>query len=87
MRKIFEMGNTVKLVTECPDEVEKHGFIENFLALSPVAIGVSAASLQCVMKILMDLIRAYHLLQRDQVMVILDEEQSVETAGMMATLL
>ena len=73
LRKIFEMGTTVRLVKECPDEIEQHGFNENSMALTPVAMLVSAASLSYVMTILLDLIKAYDLVQRDQVMAIVDE--------------
>ena len=68
MRKIFEMGTTVRMVREFPDEIEKHRFNENFMALTPVAMVVSAASLSYVMTILLNLIKAYDPVQRDQVM-------------------
>ena len=48
---------------------------------------MAAASLPHVITILLDLIKAYDLVQRDQVMAIFDEEHSVATAGMVATLL
>lgn len=40
-----------------------------------------------VMKILLDLIKAYDLIQRNQVLEIVGEEHSVATAGMVAPLL
>ena len=87
LRKIFEMGTTVRMVRECPDELEQYGFNEKSMALTPVAMVVSAASMSYVMTILLDLIKAYDLVQRDQVMAIVDEEHSFDTAGMVASLL
>lgn len=43
LRKTFKMRTTVKLVTECPDKVEKHGFNKMSMELTPVAMVVSAA--------------------------------------------
>ena len=87
IRKIFEMGTTERLVRESPDEIQQYGFNEKSMALTPVALVVSAASLRYVLTILLDLIKAYDLVRRDQVMAIVDEEHSTETAGMVATLL
>ncbi|KAL3917254.1 MAG: hypothetical protein SGILL_004801 [Bacillariaceae sp.] len=81
------MGTTVRLVRECPDELEQHGFNEKSMALTPIALVVSAASLRYVLTILLDLVKAYDLVQRDQIMDVVDEEHSVETAAMVATLL
>lgn len=78
------MGTTVNLVSECRNELEQYG---KFIALAPVAMVVPAASMHYVMTILLDLIKAYNLVQRDEVMAIVDEEHNVETAGMVATLL
>lgn len=87
LKKIFEMETTVKLVTEYPDEPEKHGFYEKSMALTLVAMVVSAASLHLVLTNQLDLSKAYDLVQRYQVMAIVDEKRSVETAGMVTSLL
>ena len=87
IRKIFEMGTTVRLVREKPDELEQFGFIARTMAESAAAMVTSAASQPHIITILLDLIKAYDLVQRDQVMAIVDEEHSVATAGMVATLL
>lgn len=57
------------------------------MVLTPVAMVESAALLFYVMKILIDHIKAYDLVQRYQVIFIFDENHSVETTGMVATLL
>ena len=87
IRKIYEMGTTVRLVRERPDDLEQHGFAEKAMALTPVALVVSAASLHYVLTFLLDLVKAYDLVQREQIMQIVDEEHSAETAAMVATLL
>ena len=87
LRKVFEMGTTDMLVREKPDELEQYGFIEKTMAEAAAAMVMAAASLPHVITILLDLIKAYYLVQRDQVMAIVDEEHSVATAGMVATLL
>lgn len=73
LRKTFEMETTVKLVKEFPDEVEQHGFKKKSMALISLAMVLSADSLHYVMTILLDLIKAYDLAQRDQVMAIVDK--------------
>lgn len=45
LMKIFEMGMTVKMVTKVLDKVEKYRFNEKSMALTPVAMIVSADSL------------------------------------------
>lgn len=55
---ILEMGTAVKLVTECPDEVEQQGFNEKVMALTPVAMVLSAVSLHYMFNILLNLIKA-----------------------------
>lgn len=87
MRKNLEMGKTVKLVTEYPDEPEQHRFNEKSMALPPIAMVVSAATLHYVLKILLNLIKSYDLVQRDQVTLIVDKGHSVETAGLVASIL
>lgn len=57
------------------------------MALKPVAMIVSKASLRYALTFLLDLIKAYNLLQRDQFMAIVNKGNSVETVGMVATLL
>ena len=57
------------------------------MAKASAAIVVSTASMQHITTILLDLIKAYELVQREQIMAIADEEHSVATAGMVATLL
>lgn len=57
------------------------------MVLAPIKRVVYAASLQYVMKIMLDLMISYVIVQRKRVMVIDDEEHSVETAGMVQTLL
>lgn len=47
------------------------------MELTPVAMVVSTATLQCVLFILLDIIKTYDLFQRDHLMAILDEENSV----------
>lgn len=56
------------------------------MALTPVAMIVSTASLRYVLTILLDLIKAYNLFRRDEFMDILNEDNSVETAKMMEKL-
>lgn len=87
LKKIFEMGTTVKLVTIIPDEAEQHRFNDKFMALTPVAMIVLASSLQYVIKILLYLIKAYDLVQRGKIMAIFDEDRIVETAGILSTLM
>jgi len=87
MRKIFEMGTTTRLVKEKPDELEQYGFIARTMAESAAAMVMATASRPHIITILLDLIKAYDLVQRDQVMAIVDEEHSAATAGMVATLL
>lgn len=57
------------------------------MTLTIMAMVKSAASLLYTMTILLDFIKAYDLVQRDQVMTIVDEENNVEMAGMVASLL
>lgn len=87
LRNIFEMDSTVNLVTECPGEVEQHGFNEKSVAMTPIAMVVSAASMHYVIKILLDLFKGYDQVQRYQVMALVDEGHSVATAGIVATIL
>ena len=54
---------------------------------SAAAMVMSTVTLPRMITILLDLIKAYDLVRRDQVMAIVDEERSVATAGMVATLL
>ena len=87
LRKVFEMATTDMLVREKPDELEQFGFIERTMAESAAAMVMASASMPHIITILLDLIKAYDLVQRDQVMAIVDEEHSAATAGMVATLL
>ena len=87
VRKVFEMGTVARLVDEKPDELEQFGFIERTMAESAAAMVISTVTLPHMITILLDLIKAYDLVQRDQVMAIVDEEHSVATAGMVAALL
>lgn len=57
------------------------------MALTPVAFVVSEASLFYVMTIFLDTIKAFHMVQRVQVMSITDKEHSVETAGILKALM
>ena len=57
LRKVFEMGTTDMLVREKPDELEQYGFIEKTMAEAAAAMVMSAASLQHVITILLDLIK------------------------------
>lgn len=52
-----------------------------------VSMVVSVASLRYVSKILLELIKAYDLIHREQVMAVVDEENTVGTAGMVEALL
>lgn len=74
-------------MTKYPDEVEQHGFSEKAMAMILVAMVVSKASLYYMIMILFDLFKAYDLVQKDQVMAIVDEDRSVATAGMVVSLL
>ena len=49
-------------------ELEQYGFIEKTMAEAAPAMVMSSASLPHVITILLDLIKAYDLVQRDQVM-------------------
>ena len=81
------MGTVARLVEEKPDEIEQYGFIERTMAESAAAMVMSTVILPHMITILLELIKAYDLVQRDQVMAIVDEEHSVATAGIVATLL
>lgn len=72
---------------ESPDELEQYDFDQKQIWLTPIAMVVSAASSRYVMKIMLDLIKAYDLFQKYQFMDIVDEESSVETSGVVASLL
>lgn len=78
LRKIFDMGTTVGLVEEYPDELEQYGFNEKSMPFKLVAMVLSAATMRYGMSILLHLIKSYDLVQRDQVMAIVDEKRSVE---------
>lgn len=86
LRTRFKMTTTVKLITECPNYLQQYYLNKKSMALTPVAIVVSAASQHYVMKILLDLIKALDLVQKDQVMAIFNEERSVETEIIIITL-
>lgn len=72
---------------ESPDEVEQFNFNERSINLTFISMVVSEASFHYVITILLDLIKSYDLVQRDQVIEIFDEKNNVETAGMVTTLL
>lgn len=57
------------------------------MALTSIKMAVSEASPRYGITILMDLIKAYNLVQRYQFMAIVDEKISVVTAGLVETLL
>lgn len=65
LQKIFEMETTVRLVRETSDELDQFGFSDSSMTLTPVTMVVSAASLQHVLLILLKLIKAYDLVQRN----------------------
>lgn len=76
------MGTIVRLVNEIPDERKQCDFNEKSMALAQVAMVVYEASLWYVKTILLDQIKAYKVVDIDQVMTVVDEEHSVKTAGM-----
>lgn len=57
------------------------------MEMTPVAMVVSASSLRYKLKILLYLIKAYGLVRREKFMTIVDEVHSVDTPGMVETLL
>lgn len=68
------------------DELQHFGLNEKSMALMPIAMFVSAASLHYAITIFLNLIKAYDLVQRDHFMAIIDKN-SVEMAGNVAILL
>lgn len=72
LRKVFEMGTTVRLVNEQPYELEQFGFIEKSMVEAAAVIAMSAASMQHVITILLDVVNAYDLVQSDKIMSIVD---------------
>ena len=71
-RKSFETGKVARLEDEKPDELEKFGCIERTMAKSAAAMVMSTVTFPNMITILLDLIKAYDLVQRDQVMAIVD---------------
>lgn len=67
LRKAFEMRKTVRLAKEKSDKLKQFCFIEKTMAAAAAAIMLSAESLQYIITILLDLIKAYILVQRNQV--------------------
>lgn len=87
IRKVFEIAVDKVMGEECPDELAQFGFSLKTSAMAPAAIVLSHLRWKELISLLLDLIRAYDLVQRDQLMDIVDSDHTPPTCGMVAMLL
>lgn len=62
-RKIFEMAKILRLVRDTLDKLQPLGCNDKLTELTPIAVVVSVASLRYVLTILLEIIKAYDLVQ------------------------